>query len=290
MPIMNTWTCSVCFDEQKGFGTTIGTNKLCDDCVREGIVPQFEAAIKHEHAYPPKFGNKVLQASRFTRPFLGVDFFRRYERREKEYAVPTCTRTYCKNEIEEGTAPEPGTVHAGKKIALTGDQAPLLRESGSTIVRCDTILCKDLMKRNTCYSCRGNDADAESPAMVFEKQGLVRGREFQLCPKCETPIELKDGCNFIRCNNHRCLEGFCFICGEGGLKDRDPHWREGKCPRYNHPDATNAVYDGFGGQLPGFPQVVIDAAAEVGAQLDRELQAVLQADPNLLAALLADLG
>ena len=48
------------------------------------------------------------------------------------------------------------------------------------------------------------------------------------------------GCNFLRC---RCSEGYCFICGEGSLEDDSNHWSLGKpCPKYNQPDAHNAMY------------------------------------------------
>ena len=61
-------------------------------------------------------------------------------------------------------------------------------------------------------------------------EGLVRGKDFQNCPKCHTVIHLETGCNHMPC---KCTENFCFLCGEPAGDDSG-YWERDGCPRYNH--------------------------------------------------------
>lgn len=84
---------------------------------------------------------------------------------------------------------------------------------------------------------RGN---AELEERAFK--GLVRGKDWQLCPNenCKRRVELSDGCNHVRCH---CRTHFCFICGRP-VMDGQGHWKlEGGCPRFGQKGSTRAIYD-----------------------------------------------
>jgi hypothetical protein len=72
--------------------------------------------------------------------------------------------------------------------------------------------------------------------------GLKRGRDWQFCPNegCKRKVELKDGCNHVRCV---CRTHFCFVCG-GFVRDGEGHWRrEGGCPRFGVRGDGRAIFD-----------------------------------------------
>ncbi|KAI7150440.1 hypothetical protein KC344_g99 [Hortaea werneckii] len=71
--------------------------------------------------------------------------------------------------------------------------------------------------------------------------GMQRGKDYQLCPKCQTPINLAAGCNHLMCG---CGTSFCYICGlDISLVEMD-HFAVGMpCPRYNQPGTSAALYD-----------------------------------------------
>jgi hypothetical protein len=79
----------------------------------------------------------------------------------------------------------------------------------------------------------------------FMPENLVIGKDIQPCPGCKAPWCLQDGCNHMTCPT--CGTNYCFICGKEA-SDNSGHWRDpqdgGSCPRYNSPDAGNAIYDG----------------------------------------------
>jgi len=68
---------------------------------------------------------------------------------------------------------------------------------------CDTKFCKDCENRH-----EGNNhkCKQEELASVEWKQALPH------CPKCNQPIEKKDGCNFMTCAV--CQQNFCYSTGE----------------------------------------------------------------------------
>lgn len=69
-------------------------------------------------------------------------------------------------------------------------------------------------------------------------EGLRLGRDYQRCPSCRIPVFLTEACNELICP--RCGEHFCWICGRQATGE---HFRPGGCPRWNHPDESNAHYD-----------------------------------------------
>lgn len=71
-------------------------------------------------------------------------------------------------------------------------------------------------------------------------EGQIRGKDYQLCPKCHKVVGLADGSNSLVCP---CMEVFCFICGREA-KFETNHWIEGRCPKYGQPNSEDAEYDG----------------------------------------------
>jgi hypothetical protein len=89
-----------------------------------------------------------------------------------------------------------------------------------------------------------HECDARRDGEIEERafKGLVRGKEWQVCPneECKRRVELSDGCNHMRCV---CRMHFCFICGKP-VRDGEGHWRkEGGCPRFGQKDSKRAIYD-----------------------------------------------
>lgn len=75
-------------------------------------------------------------------------------------------------------------------------------------------------------------------------EGLVRGRDYQRCPKCLKGVELKEACNDMKCPFLMCKTGFCYICGKEVSEDEERyHWTVGGCPRYHQPGDAHASYD-----------------------------------------------
>lgn len=97
------------------------------------------------------------------------------------------------------------------------------------------ILGPDFIAR---YVRKGQEIEEANKPGIPE--GMVRGKDCQLCPGCQKPISLRDGCNHIVC---LCGTQFCFICGEEADHHSD-HWMEGGCPRWNTVESGQAMHDG----------------------------------------------
>ena len=73
-------------------------------------------------------------------------------------------------------------------------------------------------------------------------KGLVRGKDYQICPGCSLVVALKESCNHIACVCPLGMKGFCFICGQVAQHD-DDHLRKGGYPRFGQPAAERAIFD-----------------------------------------------
>lgn len=65
--------------------------------------------------------------------------------------------------------------------------------------------------------------------------GLTRGQEYQLCPRCDRPVQLTEACNRIRCH---CGQSFYYVRGEKARSD-SRHWTFPGCPRWGQPDGLD---------------------------------------------------
>ncbi|KAK3716496.1 hypothetical protein LTR37_006392 [Vermiconidia calcicola] len=253
--------CQVClYDKQEPSHCIIDDCPVCNDCVKESILPLFHKALEHEHDYPPRWGTKQLNPADFLH-LLGKNFIDRYRRREVEYQ--SVDRIYCRHKIRADTVlPIGEAAPLGKVLALTPVQINQATLDDVPIVECGALASGRLHRQNTtllCYHCTGwvcgfCERPIVSPGAfhfcvppvkttideVLKDQ--VRGRDYQVCPSCESVTALADGCNSIFCPLP-CGTDFCFICGEQADHDSG-HWAEGKpCPRWNHPDDDNAHHD-----------------------------------------------
>lgn len=261
-----TVTCTVCFDEDIDSAHTIENDPVCHDCVKTEIVPQFEAAIEHEHQYPVRWGDVALQVTDFAY-VLGDDFVRRYRRRELEYQTPVANRIYCQHKLRAASAPAKGApAPRGAPLALSQDEIDGLELFGADLVECGAMVSGRVQRSNTkliCYHCHGDVCACEQPlrsptevhnceakrktGLDLEAEGQVRGKDFQLCPSCKIPIGLRDGCNAMTCEP--CRTQFCFICGEIAHHNSD-HWKLGSsCPRWGQP-GPRALFDGGAPNAP----------------------------------------
>jgi hypothetical protein len=91
------------------------------------------------------------------------------------------------------------------------------------------------------YKQRGAEITAKRKAALVESpEGLTRGVDYQVCPRCKSCNGLEDGCNHVSC-----LYGgsICFVCGEVVMDDGSEHWDVGGCPRYNAKGSGREQYD-----------------------------------------------
>jgi hypothetical protein len=228
-----TFTCTVCCEDRVTASTTkvlvAGINEVCEECITGSIVPMFTAALEHEHNWPVKWGSTVLNVDDFP-TFLDHDFRNQYKRAEEEYATPGKDRVYCPH------APCGAFVRDRSRAQAQGYTAERCSQ-------CQGVVC---LTCNTPIFPQGWDFEAEhkchSPTEEDPFKDLIRGKAYQLCPKggCGLAVQLAEACNHMICAH--CSTGFCYVCGEETDHD-GPHWQQGGCPRWNHPEAENAMFD-----------------------------------------------
>ena len=233
--------CGVCLCDIEGVRASIDDTPVCMDCIESQIYPLFLKAIEHEFHYPVKWGGTTLHPRHFEDLGLSLDIIKRYERVEKEYLTPLADRVYCKNTIlAEYRLPRGEEPEYGERLALwdlAGVEQAKKNKEGT--VECGALLCtrrpyteSSLFLNATCWSCRGFACGtcgeplypsgpsgrqpipqqhvctwkAEQPEDIFRAKNseLKRGRDYQICPneKCGNRVQLKDGCNHLRCPRH----------------------------------------------------------------------------------------
>ncbi|KAK0262556.1 hypothetical protein LTR91_003859 [Friedmanniomyces endolithicus] len=207
--------CSVCGDEQ-----TVSTiavvhgDAACHGCITE----MFTLAIEDEGNYPPRWAEHRLDVADVSSA-ISTSVQEQFKVKSKEWDVKPVDRMYCQGRILKWA---PG--HRSEEILgrpynrRTPEQA---RRPVRPVVMCDPA------------KVRPKDEEA-----IFV--GLKRGKDYQICPssRCGRKVELKDGCNHMHCY---CGAQFCYICGKEATASSG-HWQT-TCPRYNQPDAQNALYD-----------------------------------------------
>ncbi|KAK4545505.1 hypothetical protein LTR36_002855 [Oleoguttula mirabilis] len=252
-----TFKCNFCLEQKTETPIPVAHDKVCEDCFKEYVAPKFEAALKHEHEYPVCWGSHTPDPSLYLR-WLPQGFIHRWLWRERECRMAVKERVYCKHRVFEESGVEVVRREGGDVVRITslmvkecgrffGSRAPNTKAGRAyTCLGCEGHTCgvcsssfQGMADEHVC----GEDDTRKEPD-AFE--GMVRGRDYQDCPKCDVRICLRDGCNFVRCT--QCRAGFCFICGMGAEEHDGDHWRPGNpCPRFNQPRAANVAY---GRQLP----------------------------------------
>lgn len=258
------YECSVCLEATREANPrTIDGDIVCIGCVTESILPMFEEALEHEHSYPPKFGSTELKINDYS-DLLGTSFTQRYQRVEVEYKVPFADRLCCPHVMRASTAPKKGDLSGPHKHALKPDAVKRLRDNNVRFVTCEAMVAIRVDwegLRPVCYRCKGRVCGAcgdpiysssathwckptpKEPPNKAEVAGLVRGKDYQLCPRCGTGRGLLDGCNHLICPATNCVTHYCFICG-AEADARGGHWSgNSQCPRYGQPGDPRAIFD-----------------------------------------------
>ena len=259
--------CSVCMQtKDEALYCTFDLDVVCMQCVTDGILPLFKAALEHEHHYPAKWGPRKLDVGDFEDMLglLGSSFVERYRTMEEEYQTPLAQRLYCSHTIRADTAPARGESANDKQPALHPTQVSQLSGDVVELVPCGAMAIQRgvfVGYRPKCYRCNGHVCgicggpvfsetwehtciDAKETEEEVKEAGLTQGRDFQLCPRCGTGRGLLDGCNHMVCPFASCGTEYCFLCGQEAHHDSD-HWSlaVGKCPRWGQADADNPMFD-----------------------------------------------
>ncbi|KAI7211046.1 hypothetical protein KC333_g7885 [Hortaea werneckii] len=266
--ISDSVNCSVCFDTVPlpQARHEIEGNTICNTCIDDYVVPLFEQATKSETNFPPCWGSTEIRPEPF-KGFLGDNLMRRYQRVACEYRTPALDRLYCQHSVLASSEPSPGASARGK-IALTPQQIADAVERGDNIVICSAMAAPRTFAKDsehkpfTCYKCNGlvcgmceqsvaeGEHDCITKPLISSEaedrfQDMQRGKDYQFCPNypsCSQVVELREGCNSIRCPV--CNETFCFICGESVEATDAVHFQAGKpCPRFGQPGAPRAFFD-----------------------------------------------
>ncbi|GAB1725968.1 hypothetical protein NU195Hw_g5402t1 [Hortaea werneckii] len=225
-----TFECTVCCEEKPVEEKLIITeDAVCNECFTESILPQFEAAIKHEFLYPVRWGSVALSATEFPE-YLPDKFLLQWLLKEREYRLRINERVYCKHLTASGEA---CGAFIGEKL---GPVCKIIAECNLCEKPTCMSCCEGLKNPTTQHSCSEEEVAVQDPFT-----GMQRGKDYQLCPKCQTPISLAAGCNHLMCG---CGTSFCYICGADISQTEMDHFAVGMpCPRYNQPGTDDALYD-----------------------------------------------
>lgn len=233
---MRSFICDVCTEECTEPRYALDY-QLCIDCA--GMVAgYFKDALQHEHSYPPRWGDQTIPLEPFL-DLLPQDFELNYASKKKEYDTPPAKRLYCERRKRQDNS----TLETGSKDIcgnFLGEKSSLNQHGHPVIIcpQCHEMSCTDCGSLESIgHVCE----QSEQPKDPFAE--LIRGKDYQVCPNadCGLKVQLWDGCNHLRCT--RCTQELCRICGKEA-EDGSDHWtREGGCPRWNHPDDGNAVFD-----------------------------------------------
>jgi hypothetical protein len=250
--------CSVCFETPAPAKFYYaGKDPICKDCTVDNIIPKFEKALQFEREYPVKFGPVELDWHAFQ-DLLGEEYGAKLAKQEKMYATPRKVRVFCQNLV---AAPSTSGGDKKGKDPVQESKTKCLAFLGSRLARsalyrnrkcdrCGKKVCGMCGRPRT--QCKADDGSCAEPtqkqedeAQEKEFEGLVKGKDYQLCPKkhCGAAIYLGEACNHVKCPAADCATEFCFICATECTNDSG-HWDMGsECPRYGQPGDANAVFD-----------------------------------------------
>ncbi|KAF2208165.1 hypothetical protein CERZMDRAFT_101619 [Cercospora zeae-maydis SCOH1-5] len=183
--------------------------EFCQQCFDVGIRPLFQWRLVNEFA-PLKWHGNLVDIEDVQHQFSAA-FISKFRERMIEYSVLPKHRVYC-------------ACHK-----FLGDQRELL----------DKVECPDCGSR-TCTTCAElidqNKSQHECTTQLDPLADLLRGADYQLCPKCDLRVELAEACNHMQCQLPACNDtSFCYTCGEQTFDD-DRHWSTSRlCQRYGLP-------------------------------------------------------
>lgn len=197
--------CTLCSESKCDQPHMVDVYPVCTQCSKEEIVPLFEKALIREYDYPPRWGSIIIDISNF-KDVINSDFIGRYESREEEYKTTIRDRIYCSHEI---ITPEDGDTDPINVL----DVVPT---PGMNTQRCNAFLgskngSEDMIDRICCSTCCGlvcgtcgaalTDTESHECKLQAENEadaafdGLTRGIAWQVCPHCDTKVQLAEACN-----------------------------------------------------------------------------------------------
>lgn len=141
--------CIFCLESKSEMNPhEVGNYKICVDCAKLQIVPQFEKAAEHEFHYPPKCAGVVIDMLSFW-DIVPNELFVRHSFKEEEYNTKVSERIYCDHTILQTEADDTAPLNANDIVAVE-----------SKLERCNAFLgskCDISNESNTlhCHRCTG---------------------------------------------------------------------------------------------------------------------------------------
>ncbi|KAK5740021.1 hypothetical protein LTR17_004918 [Elasticomyces elasticus] len=255
-----TFECTYCY-EKKTFRPRrpfdVAGDRVCWQCVVDTIKPQFVDALKNENAFPVRWGAAELHLEDFKGIFSAT-FQAEWREKMVEYNTPADERVCCKHSVLKGEGESSQALEGSNLSGRTKDELKECgRFLGPKIAPTEPPIACTSCGGKVCRACgepmiTGTRHECEAPIVEEDPfRGMVRGKEYQICPKCPLPAMLADGCNAIWCR--RDAIWFCFICGKEVQHNGGTHFAPGGCPKWNQPGAANAIYE-----QPGEPPMAND--------------------------------
>lgn len=201
--------CVACHDEvssNKAPKLKCG-HRMCNLCLRR----KFRVSIQDPSEMPPMCCTADPIALTHVQDLFPDKFKNAWNQKFNEFS--TRDPIYCpRRKCGEWIKPERIQERNGRKYAKCS--------------HCDTKIC---------CTCHGKWHESRKcPRDEETRQILHQAKEegWQRCFKCRTPVELKEGCNHMKC---RCGAEFCMMCGA--------KWKSCECPWFNNDTAEQDRLD-----------------------------------------------
>lgn len=193
-------TCTACTDSLPPPTPylLIDSSPVCHSCFRH----LFTLAIESESSFPASWASHPLSADRYAH-ILGPALLSAYRAKEVEYACPAQERVFCSR-----TDPPRRPEACGKFVGRWRET----RTDGSFCVRCEKcawytcLRCEETFSTGDVAGAQASISHECDPSRDRELEerafaGLKRGKDWQFCPNegCKRRVQLKDGCNHVRC-------------------------------------------------------------------------------------------
>ncbi|KAK4888495.1 hypothetical protein LTR27_012608 [Elasticomyces elasticus] len=249
-PETSTLVCSVCDEESTANGRrpfTIAGDTVCWQCAVGSVKGEFIAALANEDVWPVRWGGVRIEPEELKGLFSATFLFQ-WKEKTIEYNTPIDERVNCKHSVLRGEGESTRALEGSNLSGRHPDELKLCNQFlGPRLTR--------IAKPTICTGCNGKacrgcgepikkGAKHECKTVLIKEdpfKGMVRGKEYQKCPKCPLVVKLADGCNAMWCRRDSIY--FCYICGSEVEHDGGAHFAPGGCPKWNHPEAPNAQYE-----------------------------------------------
>lgn len=208
-----TQQCYICTEDvchSKVLQLACGEHWLCHNCIAD----PFEAAVQNESCYPPKCcddnGPLRIEDIEHLLATSHPDLNSRYNAKLEEYHMDKRFRRYCGVQ-DCHTFLSPDSYEHNKEHNLTSADCP-------TCNRTTCIFCTKIVFKLMAHEC-------ESTATTMNVDYSQAAR-FKICPFCDRPGLLDDGCNHVTCE---CGEEWCFVC----IRKWSGGYNHEACGQYN---------------------------------------------------------